>query len=373
MKTTQSKPRYVRLADEYRRDIRSGVLAPGSRLPTFQEMRQQHGVSQSILERVHALLQEEGLIERRERSGIYVSAPRTSEVKRPSGAIALAGLQSWYAGTPYFVELMAGVQDVLAPAGVNFVVVNNDAAEPAAWERIDGLLVCESKPALFRQMVRRRPPGMACVALLVPAEDFDDVTNVAIDDAAAMRTLTEYLLSLGHRRIAYLSARGDLITRRRVQGYRATLEAAGIAFSPAWARRIYVPRPAERAAMSIYARAQYTMRAWLQSDWGEQRCTALLAQNDEVAAAAIDVFHEFGLRVPDDVSVAGFDGLETPARHPLQLTTIEVPLRRIGRRGAQLLLDAINEKASDDRAALFPASLRIGNSTAPPAGASRKS
>jgi DNA-binding LacI/PurR family transcriptional regulator len=328
-------------------------------------MRREHGVSQSILERTHALLQQEGLIERRERMGVFVCDHRASKTKRSHGAIALAGLRGWHVGTSYHLQLVAGVQDVLGPAGVNFTVINSDSAQPTAWEKVDGLLLCEPNAKDFRHIASRRPPGMACISLMVPADEFENIRSVTVADAQALRTLTEYLLSLGHHRIAYLASVSDMISQHRVLGYRQALEAAGIAPQPSWIRKLFVPDTlAELRTTSVYQRAERTMREWLQDGWRELGCTALLVQNDDAAAAVMDVLQENGLQVPGDVSVAGFDGIELPAHPALRLTTIEVPLRRIGRHAAQLLLNNIHERDADDGMMVFPAPLRIGNTTA---------
>src|SRR5262245_42670968 len=109
------------------------------------------------------------------------------------------------------------------------------------------------------------------------------------------REMTEHLLALGHRRIAFLAGRPDLESaRRRAAGYRAALEAAGVAFDPG----LVLVGGFTQAAAAAPARELLTR---------SPRPTAIFAANDQSAIQTMSTAAELGLRVPHDVSVVGFD------------------------------------------------------------------
>ena len=113
--------------------------------------------------------------------------------------------------------------------------------------------------------------------------------------------MTEHLIALGHRRIAFLAGRPDLESaRRREAGYRAALEAAGIAFDPDLVRvGGFKEETAEAPAHELLTRSP--------------RPTAVFAANDLSAIQTMRTAAELGLRVPDDVSVVGFDNIPDSA------------------------------------------------------------
>src|SRR5690606_6745856 len=119
----------------------------------------------------------------------------------------------------------------------------------------------------------------------------------------------------------------------RLAGYRDALQAAGIEPVHEWTRTL-----AGTPSVDLRQTGYESTRSWLQDDWHELACTALLSHNDEAAIGAIEAFTERGLSVPEQVSVVGFDGTEMSEYSRPRLTTVEVPLREIGKTAMELLL-----------------------------------
>jgi DNA-binding LacI/PurR family transcriptional regulator len=97
---------------------------------------------------------------------------------------------------------------------------------------------------------------------------------------------------------------------------------------------------------------------------GPDRPTAVVAQSDLLAVGVVRAAHEAGLRVPEDLSVVGFDGIDTPWLDPLRLTTVEQPAVDKGRVAGRMVLAVLAGRRPDD--VLLPVRLRIGTTTAPP-------
>jgi LacI family transcriptional regulator len=156
--------------------------------------------------------------------------------------------------------------------------------------------------------------------------------TVDSDNLHGGRLAAQHLLDLGHRRIAMISGRPDLESARlREQGYTDTLREAGIEPDPALIQLgDYLPAASADAARRLLA--------------GPDRPTAIFAANDLSAIAAIEVAAELGLRVPDDLSIVGFDNVPEAALATPPLTTVEQPIHAMGAHAIDLLIKLIRHE-----------------------------
>lgn len=179
---------------------------------------------------------------------------------------------------------------------------------------------------------------------------------VSVDDRAESRKMTEYLLELGHKRIAFLTegAQAGSVGQLRLEGYKDALRHRGIEVDEKLICE--VQRNADPYSMQ---NGYNTTKQLLQS---KAEFTALFAIADFLAVGACRALHEAGLRIPEDVSVAGFDGIPLGAFYVPQLTTISQPVERMARQTVRLLLDVIDGEAEHEHV-IFPASLTIREST----------
>lgn len=257
---------------------------------------------------------------------------------------------------PFFSHLMAGVEAVLAERDNALLIrVAHDAEhERQAYKalvaegRIDGALLTdvrttEPRYALLEEL--RLPavvvgrPGRACA---LPA--------VGTDDRAPMRELVEQLISLGHRRIAYVGGVPGLIhTRARQRAWRDTMEAAGL---PVDLQRAggFTPAGGAEATRDLLTRTD--------------RPSAIVYANDLMAIAGNGVARGLGIRVPDDLSITGFDDVSLAAHVSPPLTTVRRDTQQWGQRAAELLLDVIDGVDVLARVAL-PSQIIVRESTAP--------
>lgn len=357
--------RYERLASQLREQVASGKLKPGDQLPSFSQMQAEHGVGQAILERVYMILENENLIVRRPKQGIFVAEPRKRETLNVIG-VALGQVRR---GQPYYTPLLEGIQDVAQREGVEVLLLHENST--IGLEKMDGLILAgpTGRTSLLLPTVTLIRPlaGLPCLQA---------------DEYGGVKSATDYLLSLGHRKIAYLHPIKDYpgdpmvpgIDKLRMSGYRDALKDAGIKPLRRWMRPIREPWENVKWETSSFTEVGYnSMVRWLNEDWALGGCTAILAHNDDAAVGIMRAFRERGIRVPEDVSVVGFDGTEVCTQVTPMLTTVSVPLREVGARGLELLLKRIDDaqKTSDSNAGksleeVLPTQLVIRESTAPP-------
>jgi DNA-binding LacI/PurR family transcriptional regulator/spermidine/putrescine-binding protein len=179
--------------------------------------------------------------------------------------------------------------------------------------------------------------------------------SVDVDNVAAARHAVEHLIGLGHRAIGCITNAPLAYTAAaaRLEGYREALAAAGIEPEPGWVAEAAFDAASGRREMSgLLARGDLT---------------AVFVASDVVAFGAIAAIREAGLRVPDDVSVVGFDDIPLAAFFDPPLTTIRLPAYELGRAAGAALLDRIHGREVNARTVL-PTELVIRSSTAPPRG-----
>jgi len=174
--------------------------------------------------------------------------------------------------------------------------------------------------------------GLPVVAL-APGADLPGLPGVRIDDFAAARELTERLLQLGHRRIAFIGGpSAHSASRSRMDGYRAALEGRGIPFDPV----LSVPGAFTFESGLAAAGALLTMTP---------RPTAIFAANDDMAAAVVSAAHRMGLHIPADLSVVGFDDTPIATRIWPTLTTVRQPVALISEAAVEALVDVLKSPA----------------------------
>lgn len=181
----------------------------------------------------------------------------------------------------------------------------------------------------------------------------EDAVTLTFDNRGGARRLTEHLLTLGHRRIGYVAGPAERTTTRdRLDGHRAALAAAGLGEGSA---RLTVHGLYDRS--SGYDATLELLRR-------DDALTAIVAANDTIALGVCAALRDQGLRIPDDVSVAGFDDLPFSADAVPALTTVRLPLHEAGARAGRLALG--REPQPPGGVAMVRSELMARASTAPP-------
>ncbi|MGW0902551.1 LacI family DNA-binding transcriptional regulator [Streptomyces sp. NPDC002853] len=192
-----------------------------------------------------------------------------------------------------------------------------------------------------------------------PLEDSDAaVATLTFDNRSGGRRLTEHLLTLGHRRIGYVAGPMErTTTRHRLEGHRDALAASGTGKGTG---------KGDQDELTVHG--PYTRRsgyeATLELLRREPDLTAIVAANDTVALGASAALRDQGLRIPQDISVAGFDDLPFAIDAVPALTTVRLPLHEAGARAGRLATGA--EEAPPGGVATIGAELMVRGSTAPP-------
>ena len=260
---------------------------------------------------------------------------------------------------PSVIERLRGVAPMLAASGYQLVLFDVERPEQRAGVfrsvigRVDGLLSISLAPP--KADLRRLEA--AGIPLVLIDQAHDGLPTVTVDDVEGGRLATNHLLELGHRRIAFAGdtvdgVHGASASSRRCVGYQRALGDAGVPVRPDLVKL----RPHGRAAVEI-ARELLALAS---------PPTAVFAASDLQALAMVEALEGLGKRVPDDLSVVGFDDVEL-ARYA-GLTTVSQPLQDSGTRGAELLLSALEGEDVLRAGQQLSLELVVRGTTAPPRG-----
>ena len=232
----------------------------------------------------------------------------------------------------FFSEVVHGMDLASRERGFHLLVSRSSsnadeltAAVRSVHGRVEGLIVMapdfDAGPAI-------RPwAGKVPTVLINPGHVTDATDSVSIDNAEGAHLVVRHLLGLGHRSIAIITGPAfnfDSLQRR--EGYREALREAGIEPAPE------LELAGDFSEHSGYAAAGRMLRLPV-------RPTAVFASNDYMAVGALGALHDAGVRVPEDIAMAGFDDI--PLAHYINpaLTTVRVDIPELGRRAVQLLLE----------------------------------
>ena len=335
IKKTEHQPLYLQMALQIEARIAAGELQPGARLPSFGQMRKEYGANQVTLERVYMVLEKKGLIRREAKRGIFVAEPRA--VASPLLKVITG---TFGARHEYHVRMLQGIQAEAHRHNAELLLCNEDSR--LDWDRVDGVITMSEA----EQVIGGIPQGMPCVAVMMPG--VIKLPTVLIDDGAGIVMAVEHLVALGHRRIGYLTVEKIQTERSsppfRLEAYRRALSAAGITADPRWERPLR--ESAHEPIQSFIDLGRRKMELWLDDNWAELGCTALLMQNDDTAIGAMQALDDAGVLVPEHVSVVGFDGIGAGACVRPQLTTVSVPLEEIGAAAVATVMERIRRNGA---------------------------
>jgi len=262
----------------------------------------------------------------------------------------------------FYAEITLGIQRHLERRGFSLLLCNSGRdcrAEVREIElllanRVEGLIIASNQPEddfSFFEGLREQGLPVVFVDRSFPSQLFSFLVT---DDVEVGRLATRHLIELGHTRIAHIAGSNHSVGRLRAEGYRQVMLERGLRPNPAWV-----------VAGISSVEAGYQAGAALMRS--ADRLTAIFAASDYVAFGVIKACHAAGLRVPEDVSVAGAGDIEGDQHPSPFLTTVRWDRQEIGHQAAAILLDLIeNPHRAKPRKVVFPPRLVVRRSTAGP-------
>lgn len=246
---------------------------------------------------------------------------------------------------PFYPALMHAVQSVCEARNYDVIAVNTDGLAAresrfldwARQGRVDGVVgvFWTLRATDFRPLIDSGVPVVRIESARKSAGAIP-LDNIFVDSRAGSRAMAEYLIGRGHRQIAMIAGQGGP-QQVRVEGYAEALTQAGLTPDVVMDEK-FSEEGGLRAARSILARPQ--------------RPTAIFAANDLMAIGAVQALREAGLRVPQDIAVAGFDDISAAQLVSPALTTVAQFQSDLGLKAAQILMERMTAKTNESGTAL---------------------
>lgn len=286
---------------------------------------------------------------------------------RPNGiARSLKLRQSFVLGVivpdvtnPVFAAMFRGIEDAALPRGYCVVLCNTDGSpdrersqlQLLLERRVDGFVLASAylNDANVHRLHARRVPHV----LVNRYSDERRDAFVGSDDQAGAQLATQHLIELGHVRIGHLSGpRGVSTSVLRLRGFQSALAAAGLSFEPDLVVESgYMEAGGLRAAERLLSLPPV------------RRPTAVFAVNDLAAQGLYTAARRLGLRIPQDVAVAGYNDIPQASWLDPPLTTIQVPVQEMGMVAAGILVDQVETGQLSPRRIIFAPQLVVRRST----------
>jgi LacI family transcriptional regulator len=317
--------------------LKSASKSPGSGPATIGQVARAAGVSPSTVSRI---LNGTAVVSEAKKRAIDEAIAELGFVPNPI-ARGLAGGRTFSVGvvtqaldSPFYGTAMRGIEDELLPGGYNALFVSghwNAAVEARSIEvlrsrRVDGVIVLTGRltDTVLKSYAKTQPLVVTGRSLKAPG-----LFAMNFDNYEGGRLATQHLIQLGHRRIAFIAGDSDHPdATERLRGYRSALEQSGIAYDPA------LVVPGEYLEVSGLMAVDRLLATG-------QRFTAIFAANDQMAMGAALGLQRRSLRVPEDVSIVGFDDLPTSQYAIPPLTSVQQPAYDLGRLAAQAMLQML--------------------------------
>jgi LacI family transcriptional regulator len=304
---------------------------------TIQEVAERAGVSTTTVSRV---INNEETVRAKTRDKVQ-EAIRELNYRPNLNARGLAGDRSFLVGLfienpgSYANDIQIGMAGRCLEEGLHLMVEPLQGSDPEIGAKVSRILRelrleaavllpphCDN-PDVIARLDEERVPFIQ----VAPTHRYRNTPVIRVDDYAASRLMTKHLIELGHRRIGFMQGRpGHRATTDRYAGFHDEMAAGGLSVDP----ELVVP------GYFTFDGGITAAQTMLDN---KRPPTAIFTCGDDMAMAALSVAHERGLRLPDDLSVTGFDDSPVARMAWPRLTTIRQPVREIGAAAIDLIID----------------------------------
>lgn len=341
--TEKSEPKYRQLKHMITRYFDQEHYQADQQIPTEIELAERFQVSRGTVRQALAELVNAGVIYKKHGVGSFFAGPRARTARSRSGLI---GVLTPVMFSYIYPEVVHGIHDILSENGYNLVVaeLGRDAEERySCLERmltrgLEGVIYePHSGSARFqdtREFALLKSLTIPVVVMGWIVEN-SGLSCVALDDLEGGFRATTYLIEHGHRRIGCIYPSDHEPGMLRYQGYRKALET----------HNIPVDTRLEKSSPSASRKTQLHPAYFQTQDllaMGAERPTAIFFFNDHAAMRGYAAIREAGLRIPDDMSVIGYDDSDLAAQADVPLTSVVHPKYQIGKWAAEMLLEQLD-------------------------------
>lgn len=336
-------PKYLMLKEHIKNMIKEGKVNPGDLLPSENEFAKKFNISRHTVRQAIGQLEKEGWIYRVQGKGTFCALNMTKTVKKSVAVLTT------YISDYIFPHIIMGIEEELSLEGYSLILsnTNNDKKKEAKCMEnmikndIVGMIIEPAASAkensnivFYRELDRR---NIKYVMLHAAYEELDPAYTI-MDDEYGGYIAAKYLLELGHKNIAGIFKSDDLQGIKRRQGFLKALSEFEVPI-----RQDHIGNY-ETKQISYYP-YQFT-KSLLQRT---NKPTAIMCYNDQIAFSVMEAVRDKGLKIPDDISVIGYDDSSLAVISEVKLTTVRHPKNAMGRQAAKFLIEMLQGREDKPR------------------------
>jgi GntR family transcriptional regulator of arabinose operon len=351
----ESGPKYQMVKDHIKHLLKSGTIPYGKKLPSEHELMDKFTVSRNTIRQAFGELAGEGLIIKEQGKGTFSNYMKANRQKQIIAVI------STFISTLVFPEIISGIEKVLSDEGYMMLLSNTDNVKEREAQHLQsvldhgvvGIIVEPTQSAkenvnlpLLKQIEEK---GIKIVCMNSFYDDFDS-SYVLMDDEKGGYMATEYLLQLGHRKIAGIF---NTDTKQGVQRKTGFLKAI-CDYDGVDDASLIGNYAASDMFVYPYMFAQSVLRE-------PDHPTAFVCFNDQTAVMVMQAALDRGLKIPEDLSVVGYDDSLESISFGIRLTTMDHPKKALGMQAAKFLVDMLDGRIQKPQL-IYQPKLIVGNS-----------
>ncbi len=330
--------KYYKLMEYLRDEMLTGHIMPGEKIPSENELANKFSLSRHTVRKSIALLANEGLLYTEHGRGTF-----SSGILRKSKDSRNIGVITTYISEYIFPQVIDGIDEVLSHYGYSIILKNtgNDFFKEVACLKdilgkdIAGLIVEPTRSALYTQNIKYYETldsyNIPYVFIHGCYEQLGRKPCVLLDDTGGMYDLVMYLVKTGHRNICGIFKADDVQGLNRHKGYVKALSESGLVYDPEKVIWFHT----EDRATKPFAALQTIIS-------GGSEIDAVTCYNDEIACETVRLLTGMARKVPQEISVTGFDDSYLAESGPVKLTTVRHPKKDLGREAASMVLQLIS-------------------------------
>lgn len=332
-------PKYELVKNYIKHLLVEGIIKVGSRLPSEHELMEKFEVSRHTVRQAFGELTSEGYIYKEQGKGTFSKYNANAKQKQ------IIAVLTTYISCFVFPAIMSGIEQVLSEEGYMILLssTNNIKEREAQYltnileHNVVGAIIEPTKSACGNPNIKLLEDigekGIKTVFINAYYDDFDS-SYLLMDDFKGGYMATEYLIQLGHKKIAGVFKTDDKQGVDRKEGYLAALKEYGIAVNPDFI--------GEYDTTNLYDFPYMFAQSLTKSD----RPTAFFCYNDQCAMMIVQALNDRGLKVPDDISMVGYDDSLAIVQSDIKLTTILHPKKEMGKQAAKYMISMLEGRAT---------------------------
>ncbi|MBP3604105.1 MAG: GntR family transcriptional regulator [Lachnospiraceae bacterium] len=356
----QKQLKYFKLMDDLKEQILKGDIKAGDKLPSENELSVAYQVSRQTVRKALSILENAGYIFAQHGRGTFCS--EMVHRSRNSRNIAVV---TTYLSDYIFPRVIDGIDTALARDGYSIILKNTHNSrsreakclEELLQKDIEGIIIEPSKSQIYCKHMnlyqKLEDYNIPYVFIQGCFSKMSHKPQVLMDDEKGGYTITRYLLDIGHKNIVGVFKADDMQGQNRHKGYVMALQEVGMMYDPdsvIW--------------FHTEDRKVHPYDAIMQMMNEHKKMDAVVCYNDEIALQVIRALRDAGRKVPEDISVTGYDNSYMAVSDDFRLTTIVHPQEKLGEMAAELLLKILQEgeDAVAEKRIMIEPKLVIGNS-----------